>query len=38
VPAFEALARRKPVDALVALHLGRLRSGLGGDLIELREK
>jgi adenylate cyclase len=36
--AFERLASQRPSDALVALHLGRLRKGERGDLIVLTEK
>ncbi|KQY88768.1 CHASE2 domain-containing protein [Pelomonas sp. Root1444] len=36
--AFEALASERPDDALVRLHLARLRSGTSGDAIELLEK
>ncbi|AWI76932.1 adenylate/guanylate cyclase domain-containing protein [Parazoarcus communis] len=36
--AFERLALQRPADALVALHLGRLRQGERGDLIVLTEK
>ncbi len=36
--AFEQLAGLRPDDALVRLHVGRLRAGVGGDLIVLAQK
>jgi adenylate cyclase len=36
--AFEQLARQRPDDPLVALHLGRLHAGEQGDLIVMDEK
>ena len=36
--AFEQLASLRPDDALVRLHVERLRAGAGGDLIVLAQK
>lgn len=38
LPAFEALAAKRPGDTLVAMHLKRLQAGKLGDLIVLDEK
>ena len=36
LPAFQALAGRRPDDGLVAAHLARLLSGAAGAVIDLR--